>query len=49
MVSPGEERAYLAAGSSDAAIASSKRLTDDAPALPKTRDAWRLAWHLDFF
>jgi GNAT superfamily N-acetyltransferase len=53
MVNPGEERAYLAAGfvpSPRTIRFIGKRLTDDAPALPKHRSAWRLTLgDLDFF
>jgi len=53
MVNPGEERAYLAAGfvpSPRAIRFIGKRLTDDAPALPRQRSAWRLTLgDLDFF
>ena len=53
MVNPGEERDYLAAGfvpTPRSIRFIGKRLTDDAPALPKRRDAWRLSLgDLDFF
>jgi hypothetical protein len=53
MVNPGEERAYLAAGfvpTPRTIRFIGKRLTDDAPELPKTRDAWRFSLgDLDFF
>lgn len=53
MVNPGEERAYLAAGffpSPRAIRFIGKRLTDDAPALPTDRRAWRFSLgDLDFF
>jgi hypothetical protein len=53
MVNPGEERTYLAAGfvpTPRTIRFIGKRLTDDAPALPKRRDAWHLTLgDLDFF
>jgi GNAT superfamily N-acetyltransferase len=53
MVNPGEERAYLAAGfvpTPQTIRFIGKRLTDDAPALPKDRKAWRFSLgDLDFF
>jgi hypothetical protein len=53
MVNPGEERTYLAAGflpTPRTIRFIGKRLTDDAPALPKKRDAWHLTLgDLDFF
>ena len=53
MVNPGEERAYLAAGfvpTPRRIRFIGKRLTDDAPELPKRRDAWRLSCgDMDFF
>ncbi|HEY5057722.1 MAG TPA: hypothetical protein VII51_01780 [Gaiellaceae bacterium] len=53
MVNPGEERAYLAAGfvpTSRMIRFIGKRVTDDAPALPKSRRAWRFSLgDLDFF
>jgi len=53
MVNPGEERSYLAAGfapTSRTIRFIGKRLTDDAPALPKERRAWRFTLgDLDFF
>lgn len=53
MVNPGEERAYLAAGfvpTPRTIRFIGKRLTDDAPALPKERRAWRFTLgDLDFF
>jgi hypothetical protein len=53
MPNPGEERAYLAAGfvpSPRAIRFIGKRLTDDAPELPKQRSAWRFSLgDLDFF
>jgi GNAT superfamily N-acetyltransferase len=53
MVNPGEERAYLAAGfvpTPRTIRFIGKRLTDDAPVLPKERKAWRFSLgDLDFF
>jgi hypothetical protein len=53
MVNRGEERAYLAAGfvpSPRSIRFIGKRLSDDAPPLPKQRDAWRFSLgDLDFF
>lgn len=53
MVNPGEERTYLAAGfvpTPRTIRFIGKRLTDDAPELPKRRDAWHLTLgDLDFF
>lgn len=53
MVNPGEERSYLAAGfvpTPRTIRFIGKRLTDDAPALPKERRAWRFTLgDLDFF
>jgi hypothetical protein len=53
LVNPGEERVYLAAGfvpSPRTIRFIGKRLTDDAPPLPKRRDAWRFSLgDLDFF
>jgi hypothetical protein len=53
MPNPGEERAYLAAGfvpSPRAIRFIGKRLTEDAPELPKERRAWRFSLgDLDFF
>ena len=53
MVNPGEERTYLAAGfvpTSRTIRFIGKRLTEDAPELPKRRDAWHLTLgDLDFF
>ena len=53
MVNPGEERAYLAAGfvpTPRTIRFIGKRLTDDAPELPKRRDAWHFTLgDLDFF
>jgi len=53
MVNPGEERAYLAAGFAPTPRSIrfiGKRLTDDAPPLPKERRAWRFSLgDLDFF
>ena len=53
MVNPGEERAYLAAGfvpTPRTIRFIGKRLTDDAPELPKERGAWHLTLgDLDFF
>jgi GNAT superfamily N-acetyltransferase len=53
MVNPGEERAYLAAGfvpTPRKIRFIGKRLTDDAPPLPKSRRAWRFTLgDLDFF
>ena len=53
MVNPGEERAYLAAGfvpTPRTIRFIGKRLTDDAPPLPKDRGAWRFSLgDLDFF
>lgn len=53
MVNPGEERTYLAAGflpSPRSIRFIGKRLTDDAPPLPKRRDAWHFSLgDLDFF
>jgi GNAT superfamily N-acetyltransferase len=53
MVNPGEERAYLAAGfvpTPRTIRFIGKRLTDDAPPLPKERSAWRFSLgDLDFF
>jgi hypothetical protein len=53
MVNPGEERTYLAAGflpTPRTIRFIGKRLTDDAPALPKERGAWHLTLgDLDFF
>jgi GNAT superfamily N-acetyltransferase len=52
MVNPGEERAYLSAGfvpSPRTIRFIGKRLTDDAPLLPRARSAWRLTLgDLDF-
>ena len=53
LVNPGEERTYLAAGfvpSPRTIRFIGKRLSDDAPALPHDRRAWRLSLgDLDFF
>jgi GNAT superfamily N-acetyltransferase len=53
MVNPGEERSFLAAGfvpTPRTIRFIGKRLTDDAPELPKRRDAWYLTLgDLDFF
>jgi GNAT superfamily N-acetyltransferase len=53
MVNPGEERSYLAAGfvpTPRTIRFIGKRLTDDAPPLPKERKAWRFSLgDLDFF
>jgi hypothetical protein len=53
IVNPGERRAYLAAGfvpTPRTIRFIGKRLTDDAPALPKKRRAWRFTLgDLDFF
>jgi hypothetical protein len=53
MVSPGEERSYLAAGfvpTPRKIRFIGKRLTADAPALPHERGAWRLTLgDMDFF
>jgi len=53
MVNPGEERAYLAAGfvpTPRQIRFIGKRITDDAPPLPKRRDAWRFSLgDMDFF
>ena len=53
IVNPGEERAFLAAGfvpTPRSIRFIGKRLSDDAPALPTRRDAWRLSLgDLDFF
>jgi hypothetical protein len=53
MPNPGEERAYLAAGfvpTPRTIRFIGKRLTDDAPELPKERAAWRFSLgDLDFF
>jgi hypothetical protein len=53
MPNPGEERAYLSAGfvpTPRTIRFIGKRLTDDAPELPKRRDAWRFSLgDLDFF
>lgn len=53
MVNPGEERTYLAAGfvpSPRKIRFIGKRIREDAPALPKRRDAWRFSLgDLDFF
>jgi GNAT superfamily N-acetyltransferase len=53
MVNPGEEGAYLAAGfvpTPRTIRFIGKRLTDDAPSLPKSRRAWRFSLgDLDFF
>ncbi len=53
IVNRGEERTYLAAGfvpTPRAIRFIGKRLTDDAPALPKRRDAWHFTLgDLDFF
>ncbi len=53
LVNPGEERAYLAAGflpTPRTIRFIGKRLTDDAPPLPKSRRAWRFSLgDLDFF
>jgi len=53
MVNPGEERAYVAAGfvpTPRTIRFIGKRLTPDAPVLPKERRAWRFALgDLDFF
>ena len=53
MPNPGEERAYLAAGfvpTPRTIRFIGKRLTDDAPPLPKQRSAWRFSLgDLDFF
>ncbi len=53
MVNPGEERTYLAAGFAPTPRTIrfiGKRLTDDAPELPKRRDAWHFTLgDLDFF
>jgi len=52
MVNPGEERAYLAAGfvpTPRTIRFIGKRLTDEAPSLPKERRAWRFSFgDLDF-
>jgi hypothetical protein len=53
MVNPGEERTYLAAGfvpTPRKIRFIGKRLTDNAPELPKRRDAWHLTLgDVDFF
>ena len=53
LVNPGEERRFLAAGfvpTTRTIRFIGKRLTDDAPELPKRRDAWYLTLgDLDFF
>src|SRR5712691_8792527 len=53
MVNPGEERRFLAAGFAPTPRTIrfiGKRLTDDAPELPKRRDAWHFTLgDLDFF
>jgi hypothetical protein len=53
LVNPGEEQAYLAAGfvpTPRTIRFIGKRLTDDAPELPKRRDAWHLTLgDIDFF
>jgi GNAT superfamily N-acetyltransferase len=53
MVNPGEERPYLAAGfvpTPRQIRFIGKRITDDAPELPKRRDAWRFSLgDMDFF
>jgi GNAT superfamily N-acetyltransferase len=53
MVNPGEERTYLAAGfvpTPRTIRFIGKRLSDDAPELPKRRDAWHFTLgDLDFF
>jgi GNAT superfamily N-acetyltransferase len=53
MVNPGEERAYLAAGfvpTPRQIRFIGKRITDDAPPLPKRRDAWCFSLgDMDFF
>jgi GNAT superfamily N-acetyltransferase len=53
MVNPGEERRFLAAGfvpTPRSIRFIGKRLTDDAPELPKRRDAWHFTLgDLDFF
>jgi hypothetical protein len=53
LVNPGEERAYLAAGflpTPRTIRFIGKRLTDDAPPLPKGRRPWRFSLgDLDFF
>ena len=53
MVNPGEERTYLAAGFAPTPRTIrfiGKRLTPDAPELPKRRGAWHLTLgDLDFF
>ncbi len=53
MVNPGDEPAYLAAGflpTPRTIRFIGKRLTDDAPMLPKSRRAWRFSLgDLDFF
>ncbi|HUJ92229.1 MAG TPA: hypothetical protein VLW05_05980 [Gaiellaceae bacterium] len=53
MVNPGEERTYLAAGfvpTPRQIRFIGKRITDDAPELPKRRDAWRFSLgDMDFF
>jgi len=53
LVNPGEERTYLAAGfvpTPRTIRFIGKRLTESAPALPRTRDAWRFSLgDLDFF
>jgi GNAT superfamily N-acetyltransferase len=53
MVNPGEERGFLAAGfvpTPRAIRFIGKRLTDDAPELPRRRDAWHFTLgDLDFF
>jgi hypothetical protein len=53
MVNPGEERRFLAAGfipTPRTIRFIGKRLTEDAPELPKARDAWHFTLgDLDFF
>ena len=53
MVNPGEERTYLLAGFTPTPRTIrfiGKRLTDDAPPLPKERRAWHFTLgDLDFF
>ena len=53
MVNPGEELAYLAAGFAPTPRSIrfiGKRLTDDAPPLPKERRAWHFTLgDVDFF
>ena len=53
MVNPGEERRFLASGfvpTPRTIRFIGKRLTDDAPELPKRRDAWHFTLgDLDFF